>query len=217
MKCQYFEPRGLSRDVLLSHLCSGIAWDCFRTPGKVAYRWISAVAEAYEDAWEALCRLASELDPRSTVELIGEWERAVSLPDSCLPLASTIEERRAQVLWRLNKRRWSTSADWHELAEMFGIKIRITPGWLVQKPALFDACYDSIFWDMPKLGRFRVYVDIIDGCSSEGFDYVYDHSFPSADPRCQSFICLIERVAPANVVVIWNADPVGNGWLTCGA
>jgi len=33
----------------------------------------------------------------------------------------------------------------------------------------------------------------------------------------QALVGLIERVCPANVVIIWNADPVGNGWLTCGA
>lgn len=214
---QYGVQDGQSLSNVQRHLPLGMAWDAARTPGKVLYKLLSALARSLDDMTRALCNLVSELNPYSTVDLLPEWETAVSLPDPCLPRADTLAERRTWVVWRLSKRRWTTAADWHDLAALFGLEIRITPGWLVQRPALFDACFDHVFWDFPKLGRFRVYIDIVGGCGGDGFDYAFDHPFPTTSPNCQALMCLIERVCPANVVIIWNADPVGNGWLTCGA
>lgn len=211
MSCWYFEPRGLSLVVLQKHLPQGVAWEAFRIAGKRAYRWFSAVAEAYEDAWEALCRLATELDPRTTEQMISEWERAVSLPDPCLPKYQTLEERRKWVMWRLDKRRWSTAADWIELAALFGVKIAVTPGWLVQKPALYPAVYPKRYDLFPKLGRFRVYINVIDG-ACRGYPYGgatggagYPIPYGCSDADYDAFKCLIERVKPANVIIIWDA------------
>lgn len=206
-------PQGRSRDVIARHLPPGPAWRAFRVAGKRAYRMLTGLSGTYEDAWQFLSDLLDELTPYTTDQLITEWETAVSLPDACLPKYDTLAERRAWVVWRLTKKRWQTAQDWKDLAILFGLEIRVTPGWLVQRPALFNQTFDYIFWDMPRLGRFRVYVDIIGGCGEGGFDYDYDYAFPTASPNCQALMCLIERVAPANVVIVWNADPVGNGWL----
>lgn len=211
MTCHYLEPRGLSLRVLLAHLPTGMAWDAFRITGKVANRLYSAFAEAYEDAWEALCRLATELDPRTTEQMIDEWERAVSLPDPCLPKYQTLEDRRAWVMWRLSKRRWSTASDWIELAALFGIKIAVTPGWYVQKPALYPAEYPKRYDLFPKLGRFRVYINIIDGTCG-GYPYGgaggatgYPITYGCDNADYDAFKCLIMRVKPANVIIIWDA------------
>lgn len=205
MSCWYLEPLQRSLDLLQRHLPLGMAWESFRLAGKTAYKLLSAISESYEDAWEALCALPTEIDPRTTTDLIVEWETAVGLPDPCLPVATTLEERRAWVMWRLDKRRWSTAADWHELAALFGLVIRITPGWLVQKPSLYPSCYPIYYRNFPLLGRFRVYIDVEDGCGEEGYAYSYPAVYGTGD-RCAALKCLIERVKPANVVVIWNAN-----------
>lgn len=224
MSCHYLEPKGLSRRVLEAHLPLGIAWEGFRLAGKVAYRLLAALANIYEDAWKALCNLALELDPRTTVQMIDEWERSVSLPDACLPTATTLDERRAWVMWRLEKRRWTTAQDWHDLAALFGLEIAITPGWYVQRPALFDSEWPLRFDIFPKLGRFRVYIDILN-VEYPGFEYGAANGtnddigwpipFSSYPDGYDKFRCIIDRVRPANVVVIWNAFPeVGVEWCT---
>jgi hypothetical protein len=211
MSCYYLEPRGLSLTVLLSHLPLGMAWEGFRTAGKVAYRLYKSFAESYEDAWEALCRLAIELDPRTTTELIDEWEKALSLPDPCLPKYQSLEDRRKWIMWRLDKRRWSTAADWIELALLFDVRIAVTPGWRVQKPALYDASYPKRYDLFPKLGRFRVYINQRDGACG-GYPYGGNSGGPGypilygcVDKKYLDFQCLIERVKPANVIIIWDA------------
>lgn len=227
MACFWLEPKQRSLEVLWAHLPLGIAWDAFRTAGKNAYGLLSALAESFEDAWETMCFLAAQLDPRTTEQLIGEWEAAVSLPDPCLPTYSTLQERRDWVMWRLNKVRWNTAQDWIDLGKLFGLEIEVTPGWLVQKRSLFRVESDGTtvfpefpwrFDDFPKLGRFRVYVDVI-GIVWDGFEYGAppntDSGFPipfdDGPEIYQDYKCLIERVKPANVVIIWNDNPLRNG------
>lgn len=217
MACFQLSPRGDALATLQKHLPRGEFWHAYRIIGKTAYKLFNAYADAYEDMSEALCRLVSELNPYSTEQLITEWERSVGLPDACLPAATTLQERRDQVIFRLTKRRWSTEQDWHDLAALFGLTITIIQGWRVQEPALFDMCFDSWFFDFPRLGRFYVYIDVIEGCGdTTGFDYSFDYPFSTLGSGCDLFKCILERVKPANVVILWNRDPVGSGWLTCG-
>lgn len=214
---------GKAFDALQRHIPLGPAWLAFRVPGKVAYLLGKALARAFDDAWQALAKLPAELDPRTTTELITEWETAVDLPDICLPAASTLQQRRDQVMLRLSKKRWSTAQDWKDLALLFGLTVTITPGWYVQRRALFgdysegfaDFEFPLNFDNFPKLGRFRVYIDFLDE-DFDGFEYGEgDHTgfpipFLSGDARTDAFMCMINRVKPANVVVIWNAFPFDN-------
>lgn len=212
--------RGKSLDALSGHLPTGIAWIAWRIPGKVAYRLCSALMRAYDDAWAYLYKLALELDPRTTEDLIEEWERAVGLPDACLPKTATLEGRRANVMFRLAKRRWTTAQDWIDLAALYGLRIEVTPGWLVQKPALYAAEYPKRYDIFPKLGRFRVYIDVF-GLDIRGYAYGSATGGPGYGiagvpygmriDGLDAFRCIIERVKPANVVVIWNANPLRNG------
>lgn len=211
MNCFQFTSLGLARQTITRHLPMGVAWIAWRMPGKVAYKLWSAFAELFEDMTEALCAVISELSPYTTDQLITEWETAVGLPDPCLPEATTLEERRQWVVWRLNKRRWVKAEHWQELAALFGLQIVVTPGWLVQKPALYPATYPRRYDLFPKLGRFRVYINII-GLEVGGYDYGvadrgdgYPVPYGYTGPDFSQFQCLIERVKPANVIIIWNA------------
>ncbi len=211
MTCQQLEPRGDSRITLLRHTPLGVAWDAFRYPGKVAYKLWQAFASMFDDMSAALCRAHTEIDPRTTTELIGEWETALSLPHPCLPITGTIAERRDQILFRLDKKRWTTAQDWKDLAAFYGLEISVTPGWLYQKPALYPHSYRKRYDLFPKLGRFRVYVDVrnadfggypYDGTSKP--DHKYPIPYGTSDARLTAFMCMIDRVRPANSIVLWN-------------
>lgn len=220
MGCGWLTPTD-ALATIQRHLPTGPAWDAYRTEGKNLYKLISALAKAYDDASAALCRTVAELDPRTTKQMLTEWETAVSLPDACLPTASTLEQRRYWIMWRLTKKRWNTRQDWMDLADLFGLEVRITPGWLVQEPALYQAKYPKRYDLFPKLGRFRVYIDVL-GQKWRGYPYadpfVTGDHYPihyGSGGDFAGFRCLIERVAPANVLIIWNEfppiSPHGNG------
>jgi hypothetical protein len=217
MNCFWMTPLGRSLDVILRHVPLGDAWDAFRTTGKRAFRFLAGVSQAYEDAWAALCNLATELNPFSTNQLITDWQTAVGLPDPCLWQATTPDQIRAQIVYRLTKTRWTTAAEWHALAALFGLTIRITPGWYVQKPCLYPFEYPRRYDLFPRLGRFRVYIDVY-GLNYYGYPYggTSSNSGPGypipygTNPALLPFQCIINRVKPANVVVIWNDNPLYN-------
>lgn len=220
---RYGSSVGSALLTLQRHLPLGTAWDAYRLPGKRAYRLWDAISRAFDDATAGLCRLIQELNPYTTQWLLPEWERAVGLPDICLPPAETEAERRALVIFRLAKRRWTTAQDWKDLAALFGLEISITPGWHVQRKALFgdrtggfDMFEFPLNFDLfPKLGRFRVYIDVAE-IEFTGFEYGsagtneavgFPIPFGGTDAALNRFACLIDRVRPANVIVIWNEFP----------
>lgn len=204
--CYQLAPRDDALETVQAHFPMGEFWNAVRMRGKILYRLLQAFSAAYEDMNKALCRLALELSPFTTTELISEWERAVGLPDPCFPSASDLAERRLWVQFRLTKRRWSTAQDWMDLATLFGLTLRITPGWRIQKPSVYPPCYPIRYINLPRLGRFHVFVDVVDGCGDGGYPYTYPMTY-GYGTRCDALRCIIERVKPANVVVIWNDTP----------
>lgn len=210
----WLSPKGLAHQTLLAHFPFGHAWLALVTVGKVMYGLARACARSYDDAWCALQSLARELDYRTTDQMLVEWETALSLPDRCLPASTSIDDRRRWVAFRLDKRRWNTLQDWYDLAAMYGLTVRITPGWVVQRPSLFSKIFPVPIRVFPKLGRFRVYIDVL-GQEYGGFPYdgtsITEHKFPiplgGAPAYISQFRCMIERVAPANILIIWNEFP----------
>lgn len=210
----WLSPVDLSFDVVRAHFPFGHAWIALMTAGKVMYLLVKAMAQAFEDGWAFLGRTSTELDYRTGEQFLIEWETALALPDPCLPSDGTAADRRKWIAFRLNKRRWTTLADWYELAALFGLSVRIVPGYLVQEPSLFRQVFPIPIRRLPKLGRFRVYIDVL-GQEFGGFPYdgtsLEDHKFPipfgAPDGEFNGFRCLIERVKPANVLIVWNEFP----------
>ncbi len=210
----WLEPLGKSYEIILKHFPLGKAWLAVRDAKKFFGKLVNAFADLFEDAWTFLRQTADEIDYRKGEQLLSEWETALSLPDPCLPSSKTIEDRRKWIAFRLNKKRWNTLSDWHELAEIFGVKVRITPGYLVQEPSLFKQVLPVPVRKLPKLGRFRIYIDIEDVVFG-GFPYdgkrVPDHKMPVpfgvTAGEFTAFQCFIERIKPANVLIVWNEFP----------
>lgn len=207
---------------LLAHTPSGKAWNGFRVPGKVAYRFWKAVSGMLTDAWVALCNMETQVDYRRGTELTGEWEAALGLPDACLPTSDgSIEDRRAWIAFRLSKRRWTTAQDWVELGALYGLDIVVTPGWTVQEPALYPISYPLRYDLFPKLGRFRVYINI-SGLNAGGYDYGnanrgdgYPVPYGIDIEAFEEFQCILARVKPANVIIIWNWPLEASPYFLC--
>lgn len=210
----WLSPKNLSYDAIVQHFPVGAAWFAIRDMTKVAGQLVYAISRFFEDGWSTLGGLARELDYRTGEQFLSEWEEALGLPDQCLPSDGSLADRRKWIAFRLDKRRWSRTEDWHELAALYGLTIRITPGWKVQKPALYAALYPKHYNLFPKLGRFRVYIDFLDqqwrgypydDPVSDGGSYPIWYGIGATAP--EKLICLIERVKPANVIIIWNEFP----------
>ena len=81
----------------LQLLPQGQAWP--REPGSTLVRTCDGLSEywGFVDG-RAADLLERESDPRKTIELLPEWERAWGLPDPCFPSATTIGERQRMLV-----------------------------------------------------------------------------------------------------------------------
>jgi uncharacterized protein YmfQ (DUF2313 family) len=70
--------------------------------------------------------LMRELDPRTTTELLPDWERVMGLPDPCVSAAQTIQERRAAIVAKLTTIGGQSRQFFIGLAAALGYVITIT-------------------------------------------------------------------------------------------
>lgn len=81
--------------------------------------------------------LLNEFDPRTTVELLPEWERLVGLPDPCTGPAETLQERRARVVQKLNPAKYQNLAFYQDLATRLGYVVTIQEFIPMESPFLW--------------------------------------------------------------------------------
>jgi uncharacterized protein YmfQ (DUF2313 family) len=108
---------------LLPH---GQAWT--RDLGSVLVRTCAGLADywGYVDS-RAADLLETESDPRATVELLPDWERAWGLPDPCVTDPPTaLFERRANLVAKMTLLGAQSRAFFYSVAEKLGYTIQIT-------------------------------------------------------------------------------------------
>ena len=74
---------------------------------------------------DKLNEILNEHDPRITTKFIGEWEKALGIPDDCIKVAETLEERRLNILLKIKASGLTTKQDYIDLAELAGLEIEI--------------------------------------------------------------------------------------------
>jgi len=111
----------LSRLLPIGRLWSGLQ------AGPIWQGVLLAIGDALArvDAW-AVQALIIEPDPRSTSQLIGEWESSCGLPDGCLPAGGTLAQRRSALVARLAALGGSSAAYFVSLAAQFGYTVTVS-------------------------------------------------------------------------------------------
>lgn len=87
---------------------------------------LAAEGAALDTALAAGDKLLDESDPRSTLQMLTDWERVLGLPDACsLGVATTLQERRSAVVAKITARGGSTLAWFQALAVSLGYTVTI--------------------------------------------------------------------------------------------
>lgn len=106
-------------------LPTGPAWS--RDPDSALMRLVRGQAEIWGTLVDARAAdlLEVESDPRSTVGLLEDWERAFGLPDPCVQEQITIEERRQLLVQRIAEEGGQSRSYFYAVAARLGYVIRI--------------------------------------------------------------------------------------------
>ena len=93
----------IGRHLFTDHLPTGRDWDAYRVKGTIDHAIASAIGGMYATVLDYFAYLRRELDPRTTTDLIADWETSVGLPDGCtVNRVLTLQERRDLVVLRLS-------------------------------------------------------------------------------------------------------------------
>jgi uncharacterized protein YmfQ (DUF2313 family) len=144
--------------------------------------------------------LIEEWDPNTTLEMLEDWERILSLPDSCVSVISdAIADRRAAIVSKLTTRGGQSRQFYIDLCAALGLTVTITE---------FKVC---------KSGRARSG----DRCYGSPWAYAWlvnlplsaaNHWFHAGSTAGESLggignldvECIIQRAAPAHTFVLFS-------------
>ena len=112
------------RDLLLALAPPGTA-----LPGEPDSTWgrlLQALADELARVDARADDLIDEADPRTTYELLADWERVAGLPDPCVPEGQTVTERRNALVGRLTATGGQSRQYFIDLAASLGYSVTIT-------------------------------------------------------------------------------------------
>lgn len=112
------------RNLLLRLLPPGRAFN--REAGSKLYQLMEALGVELSRVDSRAKELLAESDPRTTTELIEDWERLVGIPDDCqTEVSASLAERRADVVRKLTNGGGATPAFFVALAAYLGYDVEV--------------------------------------------------------------------------------------------
>ncbi|WP_273454783.1 YmfQ family protein [Nevskia ramosa] len=164
---------------LAALLPTGPAWQ--PSPDTLLGRIVLAIGTELARVHARADTLRIEADPRSTTELLAEWELTAGLPDRCVNVAQSIEQRRAALLARLTGTGGASRSYFIGVAAAYGYTVTI------EEPALHTWRMRST--EVVGITRFRA------GLSTAGD--------PLASFGNEAFECLFNRIKPAHTALLF--------------
>jgi uncharacterized protein YmfQ (DUF2313 family) len=160
----------------------GRAWlmDAGKNLTKLIYSFAPEMARVDARIYELL----DELDPRTTSEMITDWERVTGLPDSCSVLSTTLEDRRNDVITKMTSIGGQSESYYESLAEREGLSIQKIE-------------YYKIFQVNSKCG---------DPLYGNAWRYAWKITFDAPEPspeQKERIECIFDQVRPAHTVPIF--------------
>lgn len=176
-------------------------------PGRLwnleAGSWLSKVLLAVGDELRRIAGRAEqaidEWDPRTTTEMIGEWETMLGLPDNCAgDVPTELADRRTAVVQRFASKGGQSRAFFTQLGASIGLAIEIEE----YRPLrtgfrVGDRCYST---DWAHVFMIKLPIAAVEGgavAGSEVGSYLGDHGDPALE-------CVFRRAAPAHSIVLFS-------------
>ncbi len=158
--------------------------------------------------------LIEEADPRTTLELLGDWERVAGLPDTCTGAPDTISERRLALVNKISERGGQSIAYFVGLARRLGYVISIAE--FAELEAGFAAGDDCNGLDWCFAWRVDVWLDddLMQFALAE-FCAGGDAGDLLAGFGALNLECLIGRAAPAHgeLIFSYHTEPEPTFWF----
>lgn len=188
-------------EVLASFVPVGRAYEAAFKKGSNLERYLSASSNEFKRLQDLIATFLAQLDPNTTENFISEWEKALGIPDQCIPIASTDDERRDNIVLKLNALSVQTEADFIALAALFGFTITFI------EPAFPP--YNVPFTPTSPVGSFPPYDVPFTPTSEPGgtFSWIIQGDFDTDAAKAEIFQCLVRLLTTVGYRVTFIITP----------
>ena len=188
-------------DVLASFVPVGRSYEAAFVEASGLRRYLAASSNEFKRLQDLIATFLEQLDPVTTENFISEWENALGIPDSCIPIAATDDERRDNIVLKLNALSVQTEADFIALAAAFGFTITFI------EPAFPP--YNVPFTPTSPVGSFPPYDVPFTPTSAPGgtFSWIIQGDFDTDPAKADIFQCLARLLATAGYRVVFIITP----------
>lgn len=179
--------------MLQALLPPGAAWS--RDPQAILTMVLGGIADGLAQVHARAEGIISEADPRTTLEMLTDWERMLGLPDACTGVPETIAGRQRLVHARWTARGGQSATYYTAVAAALGYTITISEHRQATCESPCTAALDPPPWHhVYEVNAAAVTVAELD-CVAGGCDE------PLRTWGNQALECALTRLAPAHALV----------------
>ena len=142
--------------------------------------------------------VVNEYNPQKTTALIQEWEEFVGIPDNCIPVASTIEQRRLNVLLKLAGINVTTEKQFKNVASILGYNIEVSNG---VSTSTFPLTFPFLLISEAS-APFTIVITLPSSIKPSGFALTFPFTLTSQQPAILD--CLFNKLKPANTQLFFR-------------
>ena len=142
--------------------------------------------------------VVNEYNPQKTTALIQEWEAFVGIPDDCIPVASTIEQRRLNVLLKLAGINVTTEKQFKNVASILGYNIEVSNG---VSTSTFPLTLPFLLISEAS-APFTIVITLSSSIKPSGFPLTFPFTLTSQQPAILD--CLFNKLKPANTQLFFR-------------
>ena len=142
--------------------------------------------------------VVNEYNPQKTTALIQEWEEFVGIPDGCIPVASTIEQRRLNVLLKLAGINATTEKQFKNVASILGYNIEVSNG---VATSTFPLTLPFLLISEAS-APFTIVITLPSSIKPNGFPLTFPFTLTSQQPAILD--CLFNKLKPANTQLFFR-------------
>ena len=142
--------------------------------------------------------VVNEYNLQKTTALIQEWEEFVGIPDDCIPVASTIEQRRLNVLLKLSGINVTTEKQFKNVASILGYNIEVSNG---VSTSTFPLTLPFLLISEAS-APFTIVITLSSSLKPSGFPLTFPFTLTSQQPAILD--CLFNKLKPANTQLFFR-------------
>jgi uncharacterized protein YmfQ (DUF2313 family) len=136
--------------------------------------------------------VANQYNPEETTSLIEEWEAFVGIPDSCIPVAPTLEKRRLNILLKLAGINAATEKQFKTIASILGYNIEVSNG---VSTSTFPLTLPFLLISETS-APFTIVITLPASLQPQGFTLTFPFTLTEQQPAILN--CLFNKLKPAN-------------------